>query len=367
MHFALARYNPDGTLDPSFGTGGKVTTGFAGGFAGARALALQPDGKLVAVGMVETAMTRAFALARYNPDGTLDPTFGIGGKVTSDLPGSKAEAAAVVLQADGKLVAAGNTVTGDTSDFDFALARYNPNGTLDLTFGTTGKVTTDIAGGSFDRAAALALQPDGKLVAAGNTVTGANSDFALARYDTNGALDTTYGAAGKVTTDIAGRSNLASALAVQPDGKLVAAGSALADNLDFALARYNSNGTLDTTFGTGGTVTTDIADGPDRAAALILQPDGKLVAAGDAETGGSTDAPVRYFALARYNPNGTPDPAFGTDGKVTTDIAEGFAEAEALVLQPDGKLVAAGDALVLAGAGGNTDFALARYDSGPVS
>jgi uncharacterized delta-60 repeat protein len=354
-----------GVLDPTFGSAGTVNTADQ---SDARAVVLQPDGKLVAAGTAETAVTSDFALARYSADGALDATFGIGGMVTTNFGDSKAEASALILQPDGKLVAAGDMTPRDTGDFDFALVRYTANGTLDPTFGTGGQVTTDFAGGSFDRAGALVLQPDGKLVAGGNTVTGAGSNLALARYQPDGTLDPRFGTGGKVSTDVAGRSAVAAALALQPDGRIVAAGTASAGNLDFALARYQVDGSLDPTFGDGGTVTTDFAGGTDEAAALVLQPDGKLVAAGDAETGGDTDAPVRDVALARYDTNGALDADFGRGGEVTTDFPGGFAEAYALVLQPDGKLVAAGDAASAEGGdSGSTAFALARYATGPVS
>jgi len=171
--FALARYNPDGTLDPSFGISGAVTTDFAGDDF-ARALAMQADGKLVAAGFANTQTGTTVALARYNPDGILDPTFGTGGTVTTGLE----LAFALVVQADGKLVAAG--LVGLVGS-DFALARYNPDGTLDPSFGTGGTVTTDFAGAD-DAAHALAVQADGKLVAAGEA--GPCCDFALARYRT---------------------------------------------------------------------------------------------------------------------------------------------------------------------------------------
>ncbi|CBE67527.1 MAG: hypothetical protein F9K13_06055 [Candidatus Methylomirabilis oxygeniifera] len=341
-------YAAPGSLDPAFGTAGKVTTDF--GRAGdASAVILQPDGKLVALGTSYVAGNSDFALARYNPDGSLDPTFGTGGTVTTDFGSPLDFAQALVLQPDGKLVAAGsaNAAAGNS---DFALARYNPNGTLDPTFGTGGKVTTDFGDG--DEAHALVLQPDGKLVAAGYTDTSGSSVFALARYNSDGSLDPTFGTGGTVVTPIGDDNNSAHALIRQSDGKLVVAGSTrIAGDYDFALARYNPNGTLDPTFGTGGKVTTDLGSPYDSARALVLQPDGKLVVAGYMD-GASQSA----FALARYNPNGTLDPTFGTGGVVVdTESGDG---AFALVLQPNNKLVAAGFSY----AQGTQDFALARYN-----
>jgi len=183
-NFTLARYQPDGSPDATFGTGGVVTTDL-GGDEEISALVLQPDGKLVAAGGTYNASTASysnFALARYQPDGSLDPTFGTGGLVTTDLGGSDS-INALVLQPDGRLVAAGyNSLT--SSHTNFALARYQPDGSLDPTFGTGGLVTTDLGGD--DSIGALVLQPDGKLVAAGSTrdSSTSSSNFALARYQT---------------------------------------------------------------------------------------------------------------------------------------------------------------------------------------
>ena len=353
--FSLTRYMPNGNLDRSFGADGKVTTGFGGG-GGISALVVQADGKLVAAGAAPTVNGLSdFALARYNPDGTLDTTFGVGGTVTTDFAGGYDEANALVVQADGKLVAAGFTEDFSSMTTNGVLARYNSDGTLDPTFGTGGQVI-----GGAAAIAALVVQTDGKLVTAGG-----NGDFVLARYDSDGTLDTTFGVGGTVTTDFAGGYDAANALVVQADGKLVAAGLAVVPvvDSDFALARYNSDGTLDTGFGTGGKVTTDFAGRGDWASALVVQ-NGMLVAAG------STTGPATYyvshtdFALARYNPNGTLDAGFGTGGKVTTDItgSSGYAgdQANALAVQENGKLVAAGDADRNRKVG-LSDFGLVRY------
>src|SRR5207249_2624371 len=299
-------------------------------------------------GMLCAALLLLPAAGRANP-GDLDPTFGIGGKVTTGI-GTDDYGYAVAIQADGKLVVAGDTNDGGNNDG--AAVRYNANGTLDAALATGGKVTTAV-GRRDDAADALAVQADGKLVAAGAKDVGNNNyDFALVRYNANGTLDATFGTGGKVTTAIGTRDDVASAVAVQADGKLVAAGdTGDGGNNYFALARYNGNGTLDATFGTGGKVTTAIGT-LDYAYALAVRPDGKLVAAGETFNGSTTD-----FALARYNANGTLDPTFGTNGTVKTAIGTRDDAASALAIQADGKLVAAGET----DNGTNYDFALARY------
>jgi uncharacterized delta-60 repeat protein len=345
--FCLSRYNDDGTLDTSFGVDGKVTTDISGFRDEANALVLQPDGKLVAAGRCGVFPNDAFCLARYNDDGSLDTSFGVGGKVTTAISGGSDGANALVVQSDGKLVAAGSCGA------DFCLARYHDDGSLDLAgfgFGT-GTVTTTISGAG-DTAWALILQPDGKLVAAGRCQF-TTADFCLARYNDDGSLDlASFGAGtGTVTTAISGGTDSAFALVLQSDGRLVAAGNCDFATSDFCLTRYNPDGTLDATFGAGGKVSTDIDGDFDAAQALVLQPDGKLVAAG------ICDFATPNFCLARYNLDGTLDATFGAGGKVSTDISGDFDSAQALVLQPDGKLVAAGYC------GDPVDFCLLRYDA----
>src|SRR5262245_59204264 len=344
--FGLARFNSNGTLDSTFGTGGKVKTNF-GNFDGVRALAIQPGGKIVVAGYSLVNFSPDFALARYNSNGTLDTTFGVGGKVITDL-GGPAQALSVAVQSDGRIVAAGfaHLLNGD---FDFALTRYNSNGTLDATFGTGGKKTTAFGVPSVAQGNGVRIQGDGKIVVAGLTLVNNVANFALARYNSNGTLDTTFGTGGKTVTDF-GADDRAFSVALQADGKIVAAGMTGAN---FALARYNINGTLDGTFGTGGKVITDIAGMNDIALGVAVRSDGKIVAAGRAFVSGRP-----AFGVAPYNTNGTLDTAFGTGGKATTSFAGSLGDqAFSVAIQSDGKTVVAGSAVVNL----NTQFAVARY------
>jgi uncharacterized delta-60 repeat protein len=341
--FALARYNADGSLDSTFGSSGKVTTDF-GGFDAASAVAIQPDGRIVAAGRTEGG---DFALTRYNSNGSLDTTFGGGGKVTTDFGGFDA-AFGVALQADGKIVAAGQGGPGG----GFALARYNTDGSLDLSFGSGGKVTTHFTSG-VEVVIAVAIQLDGKIVVTGQAFAGGFQQFALARYNPDGSLDTSFASGGILTTDFALGSGFGGALVIQPNGKIVAAGRA---GSDFVVARYNADGSPDATFGSGGKVTTDFGGVVfDAAFGVALQSNGKIVAAGALfnSFGSSAD-----FALARYMPDASLDPSFGGGGKVTTAFG-GFDVASAVALQADGKIVAAGTG------GSGSDFALARYEGDP--
>lgn len=293
--FALARFRADGTLDPGFGAGGKVTTDFGGSDDRIHGLAVQADGKLVAAGAAVVGGDENFGVARYHPDGTLDAGFGTGGKVTTDFAGSVDRAQALALQADGKIVAAGLASVGP--DVVVALVRYHPDGTLDPGFGAGGRVTTKFDG-FFNEANAVVVRAGGRIVAAGSLSTGSTSAMALAGYLPNGTLDPGFGTGGRVTTDFNGTGN-ADALVALPGGRLVAAGNAdpgTGTGEDFALVRYRSNGTMDPSFGVGGRVTTDFGGGTDLAHALAVQADGKLVAAGSPDNVGFGSD----FALARY-------------------------------------------------------------------
>lgn len=374
--FALTRYNPDGSLDPTFGGDGIVFTDFVGGTDFASDLAVLLDGKIVAAGRTSGSGTSDFALARYNPDGSLDAAFDGDGRITTDFVGEQDGANSVAIQADGKIVAAGIAVVLVASSspispplspppriYDFALARYNLDGSLDPSFGTDGKVTTDIAD-SFDIANDADIQPDGKIVVAGSAhlptvgrIPG--GDFALARYTEDGSLDPTFDEDGKVTTDFAGDVDGGFAGAIQRDGKIVVAGGAYTGaSDDFALIRYGPDGSLDPTFGGDGRVSTDFAGYIDGARAVSIHRSGRIVAAGDAVVDGPPDF-TPDFALAWYKADGSLDPTFGGDGKVSTDFAGGFDTANAIALQMDGKIVAAGVAYVPR----DSVFALARYSA----
>jgi uncharacterized delta-60 repeat protein len=273
-----------GALDPSFGTGGLVTTDF-GAVDQARAVAVQPDGKIVAAG-VGTGNVN-FAVARYNPDGSPDPTFG-GGDGLIDIPVTIGDAATgVAVQPDGRIVVVG--FTDDGVDTDFAAVRVLADGSgLDLSLSGDGQQT--VAFGGTDTAVAVALQPDGKIVVAGSTTAG--SDFALARLMADGSLDTSFNTTGKVTPTFGGV-DTAAGVVVQPDGKVVVAGltnigGGVPDN--FAILRLNANGSLDPSFSVTGKATVDFGGDDDEAAAVALDPNGRVVLAGT--SGGN-------FAVAR--------------------------------------------------------------------
>ncbi len=362
--FALVRYNTDGSLDSSFGTGGKVATDLGGIREVAWGVALQPDGKIVVAGESGSSITiKDFALARYNTNGTLDSSFGTGGKVITPVTSLADVAGAVAIQSDGKIVAAGysNSGTASAVNRDFTLLRYNANGTLDNSFGVGGKVITDFGSSIDDQANAMAIQSDGKIIAVGyyGLDSSAGADYALARYNVDGSLDTSFGTGGKVVTPVGNTYDEAYAVAIQADGKFVVAGiSYNGANNDFSLVRYNTNGSLDNSFGTGGKVITAIGSGDDNASAVAIQSNGKIVVAGESNSGTST-APNYDFAVVRYNTDGTLDSSFGAGGKVITPISNRNDYVYAATIQADGKIIVAGSS--------STNFALVRYLGDPVA
>ena len=342
-NFALARYNADGSLDPTFDGDGKTTTDVGITRSYASGVLIQPDGKVLAFGGAERSPSGDPVVVRYNENGTLDASFDGDGIAAPVFPGIVILATAGALQADGKIILAGY---GSGAASDFAVIRLNPDGSPDTSFNGDGKVRTSLSADD-DLAYAVAVQPDGKIVAAGYRRSGQALDFALVRYNTDGSLDTTFDGDGIVTTAFSGLET-ANAVIIQSDGKIIAAGTSYTGNL--AAARYLANGSLDTTFDGDGKLTLALLTSARSAA---IQPDGKILIAGSRFSGAN-----RHFGIARINPNGSADIGFGSGGAVITPVSNGTYEVQSVAIQPDGKIVASGygEEFVL-----ESDFALVRY------
>jgi uncharacterized delta-60 repeat protein len=352
-NFAVLRYNSDGSLDTDFNGTGIVTTSVGNGYEElGLSVVLQPDQKIVVAGAgTRTGMSNDLAVVRYNQDGSLDTDFNGTGIVTTPLT-VDSSGRSVALQADGKLVVAGDT-WGPVWEPEntFVVVRYNQDGSLDTDFKGTGIVTTSI--GEADSGRAVLVQPDGKIVVAGRS----SYQFAVLRYTTAGELDTDFNGTGIVTTPVGTNSEGMSA-AIQGDGKIVVAGlSETGGNHDFAIVRYNSNGSLDTTFNGAGIVTTDISAGFDEAHTIAIQPNRKIVVAGVSNFGMSTGD----FTIVRYNSDGNLDTTFGNGGIITTTISNNRDEARGIGIQSDGKIVAVGFENVDAFGGTDVNVAVARY------
>jgi uncharacterized delta-60 repeat protein len=354
-NFALARYLPDGRRDPAFGTDGKVLTDFDSRSDWAVAVALARDGGIVAAGDTAPIGSAAqFALARYLPDGRLDGSFGTGGKVVTGF-GARYEPAtahAMAVQADGRIVVAGG------ASGDFALARYLPDGRLDAGFGDNGRVLTDL-GADAEWISAIAADSAGRIVAVGvSSPLMGPGDLALVRYEPDGRLDPSFGDGGRVLTDLSGNDDAAQAMAIQDDGRIVVAGSTEPPAADLAnaiaLVRYQPDGGLDSSFGAGGTVVTKLSpDSDDVAYGMTIAPGGSIVVAGASDTFDESSGIV----LLRFTPDGVLDSSFGERGTVRTSFDAGTPFASALTLATGGSLVAAGGS----SDSDSSDFALARF------
>ncbi len=393
--FAVTRFNSDGTVDTSFGTNGLSAPNIewedeAGG------MTLQPDGKILVVGyssFYDYETPADLTVARFLSDGSLDPDFSGDGWLLTDISGHSDSGKAVAVATDtGKIVVAGASADMTLGESDILVARYDSAGNLDTSFGTGGIVLIDLNTGWGDSAAGVAIQPDGKIVVAGSTADATSQKFAVLRLLDNGSLDPEFGIAGKVITDFGAPSG-ANALALQPDGKILLAGFVGSSNtIDFAVARYNADGLLDTSFGSGGKVITNAGDGYTEAlVSLALQPDGRILAIGNLDGDyGNEIALLRYasdgsledlliaasgygaqvvveddgqialggslngFLLQRFNSDLSPDQTFGSTASNTLGWAGGHGSA----LQSDGKIVVAGEE---DGFGNHADFAVMRY------
>lgn len=336
VKFSLAQ---SGTLDPTFGSGGIFLSNGAP-YGQPLGMAIQPDNKIVVLGNYSN-----FLMLRLNTDGSYDNSFGTGGQVLSPVAGS---GWAVAIQSDSNIVVAGFNNSTQAS----VVARHLTNGNLDNTFGTSGKVVTKVGGNCSSKA--VAIQSDGKILAAGMTSTG-GTDMMVLRYNTNGTLDSTFDNDGIVTTALGFSYDYANSVSQQPDGKIVVAGSAGNSTFDFAVVRYNSNGSLDSTFGVNGKVATDFNNSDDQGYGMKLQSDGKIVVAGTSSANGNY-----AFAIARYNTDGTLDNNFGTNGKTITGAPGHNWYCNAVDIQQDGKIIAVGRSPF---ASANEMFTTVRYDS----
>ncbi|HYV93495.1 MAG TPA: T9SS type A sorting domain-containing protein [Chitinophagales bacterium] len=328
----LTRYNSDGSLDSSFGSLGKSF----GSDGEGKSIAIQQDGKIIVGG---TSLDGDAILNRFNTDGSFDDSF-----VLASLISGIYEISSVSIEPDGKIIAAG-------SNSDFAVIKCMFNGSLDSTFGNNGEVNTSIGIGA-SAANSVALQSDGKILVAGYSNNGADDDFTLVRYNTNGTLDSSFNNDGILTTDF-GSNDQANSIAIQSDGKIVVAG---VSDSDFAVIRYSQDGTPDSSFGIDSKLTTAIGISDDEAHSVAIQSDGKIVAAGFSNTS-FTVYPHYNFALVRYKIDGTLDNTFGSVGIGITDFYATYgSKAYSVIIQSDGKIVAAGLA--------DNAFAIARYLSG---
>lgn len=342
--FALARYRADGSLDTTFGNGGRVFTTIAGGNAYANDVFIQSNGRIVVVGFLDTGSRYSSIIARYNANGALDATFSGDGILVYNYDATSSDyGTSVVLQPDGKILVSSYAIVliGNSPTLSFYVSRFNSGGSFDTTFNGSGKTIGEF--GNFTTGLVkIGLQPDGKIVAAGPGGNGSNIDFAAVRYNANGGFDSSFGNAGRVYTNFNGN-DVPRTMTMLPDGRFIIAGyNGSAGDTSLMLVRYTANGGMDTTFGFAGFVTHNISAFNDTVESVAVQPDGKTVVVG--RTGASLTN--NDFAIVRYRTNGIVDTTFGTNGVKALSFGNGDDLGYSVALQPNGRIVAAGSAEV---------------------
>lgn len=341
-----------GVLDDSFGTDGIVTTQVSTTYNFGMATVVQPDGKIIVAGYAGTPATYKAAVVRYNTDGTLDDTFGDAGKLTIPVGSAKSYATDVVLQDDGKIVLGARTY--DNVAGDFALIRLNENGTFDNSFGNNGIVIAS-TGGS-DVSTSILIADDGKILLAGDS----DGDFSVAKFNADGTLDTSFGANGWSITIFDDSSSFIQQIAFQNDGKIVMGGFAVnsVGRYQMAAARINADGTLDNSFGNNGKVFFNFGVDQDFATAVAIQSDGKIVLGG--HTYITSNPRLSYdFAVVRLNTNGDFDTTYGDNGVATAQIVNEANYTNGMIIQEDDKIVLAGRTVKLF----DYDLAMLRFDT----
>jgi uncharacterized delta-60 repeat protein len=354
-----------GALDPTFGSGGMVNPpSFE-----VRGMAIQTDGKIVTTGIsfIPKNPYDKFGVVRYNSNGSLDTSFGTGGKTTTSIGNYQDDPNAVFLQPDGKILVAGTSLhyKGYTGNGDMALVRYNANGSLDTTFGTKGMLTTTFSKDSSDFGTAVTELADGRIVLAGSVSDSAGVDFELVRLSAVGALDTTFGTGGRVWIHFPSMSVNGSLVkvVVQTDGKMVVSGNAWGASVSYAaLARLNVNGTLDASFASGGEAVAQVSDTNSHFGGLALQTDGKLVMAGQSFTPAGQS---NVMTLVRFNSNGSLDSAFASNGLLTVTSNSPYWDAglNDVAIAGDGKIIAAGFSHHDGGSSSDKDITMIRVNA----
>lgn len=359
----LARYKANGVLNTNFGVGGVVTMSLSAGNDTAYAVDVQPDGKIVVAGLSTAGGVNVPAIVRFNSDGSPDTTFGVGGVVTTSLQPASAFLLSVAVLDDGRIVAGGGVIAPSSSSEPntFLLMRVQSDGSMDSTLGGTGLVTTAFSSGdatSWD----MAIQPDGKILLGGYRTFLTEAGFALARYNTDGSLDSTFGTGGVVTQTISGADYGYSVL-VQKDGKIVMGGKSNGGGI----VRYNSDGSYDNNFGSDpstNVVTYTVAGYQStNFSKLALENNGYIVAVGSASTLGQ----LTPMIVVVFTPDGSPDTDFGTGGLVTTTVASHKSAALAVTVQVDNKIVVAGSIDMDDTTGHEYDMMLWRYNYVPIT
>lgn len=363
--FLVVRYKTDGSLDSAFGKKGRKRIDFRKGNDIATAITILQDGSIILAGTTYNAFDASdadFAVVKLNSNGATDNNFGPNGRLIIDIQGRKDEASGIAITSDGKILIAGTTSNTNGSESAFAVAEYNADGTLNTSFGDAGKQIIGF-GINFATCNDIAIQSDNKIVLGGTLANGlGQSNFALARISETGILDNTFGATGRITVDLYNKNDYLNSIVMQ-GSKIIAAGTTFNDNAntdaDFGITRINSDGTVDNTFGIQGKVKTDYSSNYNTISQVDLLSDGEIVVSGAVNIG-STDF---GFLIAGYSADGLLDTNFGTNGFTETYFTDASAIPYGMAIQGDDKIVVAGTAALN---GATEDIAVARYNGDQV-
>ncbi len=286
--------------------------------------------------LISTLLTFLIVTIHASDALSLDTSFSGDGKVTISFSAGDDVGSGIAVQSDDKIVVVGTADDG-SGDSEFAVARFNVDGSLDTSFNGDGMVTISFSAGN-DVGSGIAVQSDDKIVVVGTSDDGSGaSQFAVARFNVNGSLDTTFSGDGKVTVSFSAGDDVGSGIAVQSDDKIVVVGTSDdgSDASQFAVARFNVNGSLDTTFSGDGKVTTSFSAGDDVGSGIAVQSDDKIVVVGTSGDGSGASE----FAVARFIVDGSLDATFSGDGMVTTSFLPVTTSVQALPFNPTAKLL----------------------------
>jgi uncharacterized delta-60 repeat protein len=343
-NFMLGRYNTDGTLDVSFANNGVIITDISTAADALNALVITADGKIIAGGSTVQDGHNQFALVQYTSAGAIDITFGNNGIVVTDFSGFYSTISSLTLQADGKILAAGGA---GTNDGDFALARYNGDGSLDMTFNGTGELISNF--GYNDGANSVLINSDGEIYAGGLTTDASGYwRFLIASYNSDGSPNLNFNNGLGFVSPVFGNSfDILTNIKLQSNGKIIAVGTTNLDpaSSDIEMIRINPDGSLDNSFGNNGNglVLIDINSAYDESEFLVIQPDDKIVTGGYHADFADPNVPAYLFSCFRFNAEGIPDTEFGTAGSFTDFVPNSFFTYTSLFEQADGKLLAASE------------------------
>lgn len=353
INTGVSRYNTDGTIDTTFGTNGKMS--FSSG-TGTKSylydMALQTDGKIVIAGYRWTGSEGDFVMARLNADGTLDNTFGVNGIAIFDK-GLSEVAESFAINPDGSFIVSGYV------DDNYTLLKVKNNGMIDTTFGNNGWVTTVFQSLSAS-SKSTSINAAGRIIVGGMGVGANQSEFVMAAYNPNGTLDTTFGQGGKINFHIGYDNDFGLRVLQLENGKILFGGHSYVGSTplryELAIVRLNANGSFDTSFGENGIFKSRFYEnGRSYLEGMVLQSDGKLVVTGSANVNSEEN-----YGILRITENGQLDTTFGEEGKVIQQIEFNYSISKNIALQSDGKIVVAGDAMPFNGAG-PAQFFIARY------